>query len=70
NGGGQHIGASEEAIRARMQSIYAIDDKAIVRVSHQNPEVIALYENYLEEPLGHKSHQLLHTKYTKRNVLK
>ncbi|MBU1013406.1 MAG: [FeFe] hydrogenase, group A [Bacteroidetes bacterium] len=70
NGGGQHIGASEEAIRARMQSIYSIDNDAMIRVSHKNPEVIALYENYLEEPLGNKSHHLLHTKYTKRNVLK
>ncbi len=70
NGGGQHIGASQESIRARMQALYEIDENAPVKVSHQNPEIIELYDNYLEKPLGHKSHQLLHTKYTRRDVLK
>ena len=41
-----------------------------IKVYHKNPEIIELYDNYLGEPLGHKSHELLHTKYTKRNVLK
>ncbi|MBP0651580.1 iron hydrogenase small subunit, partial [Mycobacterium tuberculosis] len=27
-----------------------------------------LYEEFLEEPLGHKSHELLHTHYTERGV--
>ncbi len=70
NGGGQHIGASQEAILARMQTIYDIDEDAPVKVSHQNPEIIDLYKNYLKKPLGHKSHELLHTKYTRRDVLK
>ncbi len=70
NGGGQYIGAEESAIKARMQSIYNIDKTETIKVSHKNPEIIELYDNYLEKPLGHKSHELLHTKYTKRNVLK
>jgi len=70
NGGGQHIGASEEAIRSRMMSIYDIDDRETIKVSHRNPEVVELYDNYLGEPGSHKSHELLHTKYGERNVLK
>jgi iron only hydrogenase large subunit-like protein len=70
NGGGQCIGADMESIKARMQSIYDIDEKETIKVSHKNPEVIELYENYLGDPLGHKSHHLLHTKYNERNVLK
>ena len=34
------------------------------------PAVMALYEEFLEKPLGHKSHELLHTKYTPRGVNK
>jgi len=70
NGGGQYIGAEEEAIKARMQTLYNIDKTETIKVSHKNPEIIELYDNYLGQPLGNKSHTLLHTKYGKRNVLK
>lgn len=69
NGGGQHIGASEEAVKSRMKALYDIDDKDSLKVSHKNPEVIQLYEEFLGKPLGHKSHELLHTHYSKRDVL-
>jgi iron only hydrogenase large subunit-like protein len=65
-GGGQRIGAGLEAIRARMKSLYEIDDKESIKVSHRNPEIIELYDKFLEKPLGHKSHELLHTEYKKR----
>ncbi len=68
-GGGQRIGASESIIEARMQSLYKIDDTETLKVSHKNPEVIELYTNFLGEPLQHRSHELLHTKYSKRDVL-
>ncbi len=68
-GGGQRIGIDESVIEARMQSLYEIDDKESLKVSHKNPEIIELYENFLGEPLGHKSHDLLHTHYIKREVL-
>ena len=68
-GGGQRIGSSESAIEARMQSLYEIDEKETLKVSHKNPEVIELYENFLGAPLQHKSHELLHTRYCKRDVL-
>jgi iron-only hydrogenase group A len=69
NGGGQPLGADLEAIRARMQALYQIDRDAPLRVSHKNEWVQRLYHEFLGEPLGHKSHQLLHTHYHKREVL-
>ena len=68
NGGGQHIGADDEAIKARMMSLYDIDERASIKASHKNPEIVELYDKFLEKPLGHKSHELLHTTYTKRDV--
>jgi NADH-quinone oxidoreductase subunit G/NADP-reducing hydrogenase subunit HndD len=65
-GGGQRIGAGLEAIRARMQSLYSIDDKESIKVSHRNPEIAEIYKNFLGEPLGHTSHELLHTDYKER----
>ncbi len=67
-GGGQHIGADDEAILARAKTLYDIDERDSIKVSHKNPEVIELYDKFLEEPLSHKSHKLLHTKYQKREV--
>jgi iron-only hydrogenase group A len=69
NGGGQHIGAKEDAIKSRMKALYDIDDKETIKVSHKNPEIIALYDEFLKEAGGHRSHKLLHTTYCKRDVL-
>ncbi len=68
NGGGQPIGADDEAIKARLMSLYDIDEGATIKVSHKNPEIIELYDKFLEKPLGHKSHELLHTTYGEREV--
>ena len=68
-GGGQPLEADAEAIRARMQALYKIDRSEPVRVSHQNPAIQRIYQEYLEKPLSHKSHELLHTHYSKREVL-
>lgn len=70
NGGGQHIGTSPDQLIARMKKLYTIDKEAATKVSHNNPEIIELYDKYLEKPLSHKSHELLHTHYCKRDVLK
>jgi iron-only hydrogenase group A len=68
-GGGQRIGIDESVIEARMKSLYEMDDRETLKVSHKNPELIELYDKFLKEPLGHKSHELLHTSYFKRDVL-
>ncbi len=68
-GGGQPIGADAKAIRARMNALYTIDRNEALRTSHANPEIKRVYEEYLGKPLGEKSHHLLHTHYTKREVV-
>jgi iron only hydrogenase large subunit-like protein len=66
-GGGQPIPTNMEIRKLRTQAIYDEDMGLPMRKSHENPEVARLYEEFLTEgPLGHKSHELLHTKYTKR----
>jgi len=69
NGGGQPIGADKASIRARMQALYTIDADEPQRLSHKNGQVQRLYQEFLGEPLGHTSHELLHTHYQKREVL-
>lgn len=68
-GGGQPLGSDLNAVRARMRALYTIDGTENVRTAHHNPEVRRLYEEVLDHPLSHKSHELLHTHYTKRQVL-
>lgn len=66
-GGGQPRPSTAEKRRLRAAAIYDEDAAMQVRKSHENPAVKALYEEYLGEPLGHRSHELLHTQYTKRS---
>ena len=49
-----------------MQALYAIDRDAPSRASHQNPAIQRLYAEFLEKPLSHRSHELLHTRYEAR----
>ncbi len=65
-GGGQPIPTNEEIRKKRTEAIYAEDMSMEIRKSHENPEIIGIYKDFLGEPLGHKSHELLHTQYTKR----
>jgi iron only hydrogenase large subunit-like protein len=67
NGGGQPRSAAPDAVRARMQTLYTIDRDAAVRASHQNPAIQRLYAEFLEKPLSHRSHELLHTHYERRD---
>jgi NADH-quinone oxidoreductase subunit G len=62
-GGGQPIPSTIEKRKERIDAIYAEDAGLPIRKSHENPEVKLLYEDFLHEPLGHKSHELLHTHY-------
>ena len=66
-GGGQPIPTNPEIRQKRVEAIYAEDAGMPIRKSHQNPEIIKIYKDYLGEPLGEKSHHLLHTKYIPRN---
>ncbi|MHC1707697.1 MAG: NADH-dependent [FeFe] hydrogenase, group A6 [Bacteroidales bacterium] len=65
-GGGQPIPTSPDIRKKRAEAIYAEDEGLPRRKSHDNPEVLHLYKEFLGEPLGHKSHDLLHTHYKTR----
>ncbi len=65
-GGGQPIPTSPEIRQKRSNAIYAEDEGLPLRKSHLNPEVALIYKDFLGEPLGHKSHDLLHTHYKPR----
>ncbi|HEY3276052.1 MAG TPA: NADH-dependent [FeFe] hydrogenase, group A6 [Syntrophorhabdaceae bacterium] len=67
-GGGQPIPVNSRIRKARADALYAEDKSLPRRKSHENPSVKRVYEDYLKEPLGEKSHHLLHTKYKARGV--
>lgn len=60
-GGGQPILDGVEMADVRGPKLYQLDEKRPIRFSHENPEVLNLYEEYLGKPLGEQSHRLLHT---------
>ncbi|MEN6350829.1 MAG: NADH-dependent [FeFe] hydrogenase, group A6 [Syntrophomonas sp.] len=62
-GGGQPIPSTIAKKIERIDAIYEEDAGLPIRKSHENPEVVKIYEDFLHEPLGHKSHELLHTHY-------
>lgn len=69
DGGGQpYIHGDTTIIEKRMKAIYSIDDSKTVRKSHENPYIQRLYREYLGEPGGKKSHDLLHTHYHKNDI--
>ncbi len=65
-GGGQPIPTSPEIRKKRAEAIYSEDSDMKIRKSHENPEVVEIYREFLGEPLSHKSHDLLHTHYKPR----
>jgi iron-only hydrogenase group A len=68
-GGGQPLPASNEKRRLRAEALYQDDGEVqAIRQSHENPAIKASYDDFLKEPLGKKSHHLLHTHYTAREV--
>lgn len=66
SGGGQPRPTTPEIRQKRLQAIYKEDEGKQLRKSHENEYVNKLYEEFLKKPNGHKSHELLHTHYTKR----
>lgn len=68
SGGGQPRLTTQDIREKRMAAIYREDEGKTLRKSHENEAVKKLYETYLKEPLGHKSHELLHTHYFPRDM--
>jgi len=67
SGGGQPRPVNDEIRTKRLEAIYREDEGKLLRKSHENQDVMTLYRDFLGVPLGHKSHELLHTIYTKRS---
>ncbi len=67
-GGGQPIPTNAKIRDKRARAIYDEDMGMPMRKSHENPEIVQLYKEFLGEPNGHRSHELLHTHYTGRNT--
>lgn len=63
-GGGQPIHDSEELALTRSKNLYFLDSSNELRFSHENKDVLKLYEDFMEAPLSHKAHMLLHTNHT------
>ena len=76
NGGGQpyvrhcfHQGeheAVENYRELRAAALYSEDERQAIRQSHNNPQIVVLYEKFLEQPGSHVAHELLHTTYAER----
>jgi len=66
-GGGQPIPTAPDIRKKRAEAIYTEDGEMKLRKSHENPAVKQLYDEFLGEPNGHKSHELLHTHYTEKS---
>lgn len=63
-GGGQpRAKKKEETLKLRLEGLNNIDRNKTLRRSYENPEVIRIYKDYLDHPLSHKAHELLHTRY-------
>ena len=60
-GGGQPIEFNKELAKERAANLNALDEADTLRYSHENPDILKLYEGWLEKPLSHTSHEWLHT---------
>jgi len=70
-GGGQpYITAQDrwtkDIRQERAKALYGEDKNKKIRKSHENPMIKKVYDEFLVKPNGHKSHELLHTHYIKR----
>jgi iron only hydrogenase large subunit-like protein len=67
-GGGQPRSSDKQILQKRQAAMYDLDERSVIRRSHENPLVSALYEKFLGTPNGHKAHDLLHTHYVAGGV--
>lgn len=68
-GGGQpkHFEEEAQAQQARIKSLYDKDSSMDLRTSHNNPEIIQLYKDYLISPHSELAVELLHTNFVDRS---
>lgn len=61
-GGGQPVKDGVELAFDRGKKLYFLDENSEIRYSHENKDIIALYNEFFDKPLSHKAHALLHVK--------
>ena len=67
-GAGQpYHGGNYDKVKARAKALYEIDAHKVDRLSHHNPDIIKLYDEFLGEKGGYIAHKLLHTQYYNRS---
>ena len=71
-GGGQPIKSSKTRLtvdvrKLRADALYKIDEKSVIRKSHENPTIKQIYAEFLEKPGSHKAHKYLHTSYSSKS---
>ena len=74
-GGGQPIKSAKiqeevDVHKKRAEAMYSIDEKSVIRKSHENPVLKQIYKDFLGEPNGELAHKLLHTHYSKKDKYK
>ena len=72
-GGGQPIISSKtrseiDVRKLRADALYSIDEKSVIRKSHENPVIKQMYEDFLQKPGSEVSHKYLHTHYSKKEL--
>jgi ferredoxin hydrogenase len=51
---------------SRIDSLYEKDVELNIKCSYQNPDIIAVYDEFYKKPLSHLAHELLHTSYSSK----
>ena len=72
-GGGQPIKSSKirsevDVRKLRADALYTIDEKSVIRKSHESPVMKQMYEEFLQKPGSEVAHKYLHTHYTAKNT--
>lgn len=67
-GGGQPYGVTDSIREKRSVGVYKDDVQQKIRCSHMNPEIIRLYDEFLDAPNSEKAHKYLHTHYKSRSL--
>jgi hypothetical protein len=58
-----HTGVTDEIRKLRAAALYKDDKDCKIRQSHNNPEIKAIYKDFLGTPGSEKAEKYLHTAY-------
>ena len=71
-GGGQpkNMLKNKDTVRkARIESLYDKDKQMKIRKSHENPDILKVYEDFYGKPLSELAEKMLHTMYVDRSEI-